>query len=491
MDRHHDTLELPEPVPGAVLVDFENMVYGLAHRHGAEHLAEVLCLPTLWATCREMVHPAVRRAYGDWRVRDLNQFQVELYRSGFELVQVLGRLTPGSRKNATDIRLAVDAVELVLREQHLRRFVIVSGDRDMVEVVRCLHKHGREVVAIAPDWSASAELTEMVDRFVPYSAIQRRAGLSIPAPVTARPGLLDDLRASLREILAEERAEPLRGTALRGELQARHGRRFAEEEFGVPTFGRLLQLVPDVARVELQAAGDILVHAVRELASAPTSTSGSPVSPGSPVLPSGSPARSADAALGPNGQPATAPLGGSGAPARADGDTSTGGISPRPMLPSQVQLIARARLANYRFEGDPTRRRALLRGIYEAGAAHSDFSLADVRTALTGGLGHDAGQRPGDVNKAWTVLFQGRAFVPITYDTITPMQFRRHHFAPEVVQADQVVRIYERCIVYKLAENSRNAPTAQEVRVLLGLQEEDLGWCTVLLDEVRRLLYAT
>jgi len=494
MDRRDDPLEhLHDPVPGAVLVDFENMVYGLAHRHGAEHLAEVLCLPTLWATVREMVHPAVRRAYGDWRVRDLNQFQVELYRSGFELVQVLGRLTPGSRKNATDIRLAVDSVELALRESHLRRFVIVSGDRDMVEVVRCLHKYGRDVIAIAPDWSASAELTEMVDRFVPYSAIQRRAGLSLPAPVTARPGLLDELRASLREILAEERAEPLRGTALRSELQARHGRRFAEEEFGVPTFGRLLQLVPDVARVELQPTGDILVHATerdreRDLGSATTSTSGSGGSGGSGGSPGspGSPPRAA----GSNGQWAGASASAYGSPV-LEADASTVFVPPRPMLPSQLQLIARARLANYRFEGDPLRRRTLLRGIYDAGATRPDFSLADVRTALTGGASPDAGHRPGDVNKCWTVLYQGRAFVPITYDAITPMQFRRHRFAPEIVQADQVVRIYERCIAYKLAENSKTAPTAQEVRVLLGLQEEDLGWCTGLLEEARRLLYAT
>jgi uncharacterized LabA/DUF88 family protein len=487
MERTDDKLNPPaEPVPGAVLVDFENMVYGLAHRHGAEHLAEVLCLPTLWASVRELVHPSVRRAYGDWRVRDLNQFQVELYRSGFELVQVLGRLTPGSRKNATDIRLAVDSVELALREPHLRRFVIVSGDRDMVEVVRCLHKHGREVVAIAPDWSASAELTEMVDRFVAYSAIQRRAGLSIPVPAPVKPALLEDLRSSLREILSEERAEPLRGTTLRSELVARYGRRFAEEEFGVPTFGRLLQLVPDVARVELQPTGDILVHATRER-EVGSATAGAPGAAAPLPLPRAVPGT----ASSPNGQGSAATTGANGASVLDAVDDGPSSAPPRALLPSQVQLVARARLANYRFEGDPIRRRALLRGIHAIGAAREDFSLADVRTALTGGVGPDSGHRPGDVNKCWTVLYQGRAFVPVTYDAITPMQFRRHRFAPEVVEADQVVRIYERCIVYKLAENSRTTPTAQEVRVLLGLQEEDLGWCTGLLDEVRRLLYAT
>ena len=46
-------------------------------------------------------------------------------------------------------------------------------------------------------------------------------------------------------------------------------------------------------------------------------------------------------------------------------------------------------------------------------------------------------------------------------------------------------------LVYKLIENSRSEPTVQEVRVLLGLQEEDLGWCGDLLAEARRLLSAS
>ncbi len=430
-----------DPAPGAVLVDFENLVYGLAHHHGADRLVEAACLPTLCDFARELAHPGVRRAYGDWRVRDLNQFQIELYRNGFEIVQVLGRSTTGSRKNASDIRLAVDAVELALREPHLRRFVIVSGDRDMIEIVRCLQKHGREVIVIAPEWSASADLYDVCDHFVPYSAVQRRDGLVLEpraAPVTR---VFEDLRCSLRELLALDREEPWRGSALKVELVARHGERFAEEDFGAHSFQRLLEMMPDVARVEPQPEGDIVVHAV--------------------------PSTGATAA-----DPAARPA------------------SNRPGLPGQSQLVARARLANYRYEGDPSRRRAILRAIHAAACARPDFSLAEVRGALSApdsGLG----LRPGDVNKCWTVLYQGRAFRQTTHDAITPMQFRRHALAPEASDAEQLVRIYERCIVYKLIENSRVPPTAQEVRVLLGLQEEDLAWCAGLLLEARRLLHPT
>jgi len=249
---------------------------------------------------------------------------------------------------------------------------------------------------------------------------------------------LDELRATVREVLAERRDAPWHGSTLRDEWRARHGDRFPELESAAPEFLRMLAAMPDVARIEAADAGDVLVHPVAPAADAPVH--------------------------GP------APV--------------------RHALPGQAQLVARARLANYRYEGDPARRRRILRAIHDAARARPDFSLAEVRTALSApesGLG----LRPGDVNKCWTVLYQGRTFRQTTHDAITPMQFRRHVLAAEVTDAEQVVRTYERCIVYKLIENSRSEPTVHEVRVLLGLQEEDLGWCAGLLDEARRLLHAT
>lgn len=381
MNRAHEITPIEaEPVRGAILVDFENLVFGLAHHHGAASLLETACLAALGQVARELVHPAVRRAYGDWRIRDLNQFQLELYRGGFEIVQVLGRLTSGARKNATDIRLAIDAVELALSEPHLQRFVIVSGDRDMIEIVRCLHRHGREVVVIAPDWSASADLAEVCDRFIPYSKIQRRTGF-VPVPhISAAP--------------ADE-------CALDG---------------------------AESAEVE-DTDSDAIAHIAAE--------------------------RSARTLA-----------------------------APRTFLPGQSQLATRARLANYRYEGDPARRRRILRALHDAARARGEFSLADVRKVLAGPES-DLAVRPGDLNKCWTVLYQGRAFRQTTQDAITPMQFRPHVLSPDIRDAETIVRIYERCIVYKLIENSRSEPTVQEVRVLLGLQEEDLGWCADLLAEAR------
>jgi hypothetical protein len=149
--------------------------------------------------------------------------------------------------------------------------------------------------------------------------------------------------------------------------------------------------------------------------------------------------------------------------------------------------VARARLANYRYEGDPARRRRVLASIHAVATKNADFSLAEIRTALSA---PEAGLdlRPGDVNKCWTVLYQGRALRAVSADPNVPMQFRRHVLAPEAGTPELLARVYERCIIYKLVENSRTDPTPHDVRVLLGLQEEDLGWCEGLLEETRSLL---
>jgi len=370
------------PVRGAVLLDFENLLHALSHGGDGESSVEVACLPALSSLLRELVHPAVRRAYGDWRLRDLNPFQIELYRGGFEIVQVLGRLTPGARRNSSDIRIAVDAVELAITQPNLARFVIAAGDRDMIEIVRCLQRHGREVVVIAPDGSTAADLSDICDRFIPYSEIQRRAGLVSRAPTP------------------------------RGET-------------------------PGYSRESARRDG-----------------SDDPTDGASPL---------------------------------GDGAVT---LAPAAVVPGQSQLVARARLANYRYEGDPVRRRRILDAVHACARSSSGFSLAQVRSALAdpaSGLE----LRPADVNKLWTVLFQGRAFQPVAVDAAVPMQFRTHVLSAEAQSREGLTRIYERGIVYKLLESSRSEPTLGEVRVLLGLQEEDLGWCAGLLDEARRLLRGT
>src|SRR4029079_17418592 len=67
-----------------------------------------------------------RRAYCDWsRFRDA---KASLHELGVELVEVPPSTRAG--KNAADMRLVIDALELCYAREHIDTFVIASGDSD-------------------------------------------------------------------------------------------------------------------------------------------------------------------------------------------------------------------------------------------------------------------------------------------------------------------------------------------------------------------------
>ena len=69
---------------------------------------------------------AVQRAYADWR--RYPQYIVPLAESSIDMI--LAPAYGSSKKNATDIRLAVDAMELVFTRPEIGTYILLSGDSD-------------------------------------------------------------------------------------------------------------------------------------------------------------------------------------------------------------------------------------------------------------------------------------------------------------------------------------------------------------------------
>jgi len=82
----------------------------------------------------------VKRAYADWSVASDKRNQ--LLELGIEAVHLFR--SSGGGKNASDIRLAIDAVEL-LHLSPVDTFVIVSSDSDFVPLVSKLRAAGKVV----------------------------------------------------------------------------------------------------------------------------------------------------------------------------------------------------------------------------------------------------------------------------------------------------------------------------------------------------------
>ena len=83
----------------------------------------------------------VRRAYGNWTKTGLKSWQEVLHENAIRPVQ---QFDPSKGKNASDIALAVDAVE-ILHTQWPDAFALVSSDADFTPLVMHLREHGAHV----------------------------------------------------------------------------------------------------------------------------------------------------------------------------------------------------------------------------------------------------------------------------------------------------------------------------------------------------------
>ena len=86
----------------------------------------------------------VKRAYGNWKKRNLNKWENELKRLGIKAEQQFDYV---SGKNATDMALVIDAMDL-LSSDAFDSFVIVSSDSDFTPLAIRLHESGANIVGI-------------------------------------------------------------------------------------------------------------------------------------------------------------------------------------------------------------------------------------------------------------------------------------------------------------------------------------------------------
>ena len=148
----------------ALLIDFDNVTLGIRSDLTKE-------LRTLLNSDIIKGKVAVQRAYADWR--RYPQYIVPLSESSIDLIFAPAFGT--SKKNATDIRLAIDAVELVFTRPEIGTFIIMSGDSDFSTMVIKLKEYGKYVIGVGIRESASDLLIQNCDEYYSYSDL---AGLS-------------------------------------------------------------------------------------------------------------------------------------------------------------------------------------------------------------------------------------------------------------------------------------------------------------------------
>ena len=122
---------------------------------------------------------SLSRAYADWSVPVNASYRTELIERSLHLVQLF---SASGVKNGADIRLAVDAVEDLMRHPEITHVVLVAGDSDFVPLAQSCKQLGRYVVGIGVSGSTSRALVSACNEFIDYAHLP---GISPPPKKTA------------------------------------------------------------------------------------------------------------------------------------------------------------------------------------------------------------------------------------------------------------------------------------------------------------------
>jgi len=148
----------------AVFLDYENLALGARDLGGlAFHFRPISDALAI----RGRV--VVRRAYADWSF--FAEDRHELTREHIELIE-MSQHQGASRKNAADIKMVVDAVEMAFERDYISTFVIYTGDSDFSPLVHKLRELNKQVIGIGVSNSTSRLLPSACDEFLFYERLE-------------------------------------------------------------------------------------------------------------------------------------------------------------------------------------------------------------------------------------------------------------------------------------------------------------------------------
>ena len=247
----------------ALFLDYENLAIGAREALGGL----TFDLKPVLDALAERGRVIARKAYADWSAFDEDRRM--LTRGHVELIEIPQRMGT-SRKNAADIKMAVDALEMAFEREYITTFVICTGDSDLTPLVHKLRELNKRVIGVGIKDSTSALLPPACDEFLFYDTLEgvdvpagagrrrssSRGGRATPKKTAAAPPVEDAETVEERtagdiDELAVRVAQTVAGLqrsgqgAVLGSLVKRALLRkdptFSEAEYGFRAFGELLR----------------------------------------------------------------------------------------------------------------------------------------------------------------------------------------------------------------------------------------------------------
>ena len=215
----------PADAPNAaLLIDFDNVTMGMRSDLSKE-------LKSLLQSDVIRGKVTVQRAYADWR--RYPQYIVPLSEASVDLI--FAPAYGSSKKNATDIRMAIDGVELVFIRPEIGTFILLTGDSDFSSLVLKLKEYGKYVIGVGIQESSSDILVQNCDEYYSYTSL---TGLRKTTEISGKDNDPWDLveRAVSRMIT---RGDVMRSDRLKQVMLELDGR-FSEGNFGFSKFSKFV-----------------------------------------------------------------------------------------------------------------------------------------------------------------------------------------------------------------------------------------------------------
>jgi uncharacterized LabA/DUF88 family protein len=241
----------------AVFIDLENLALGAGEDLPGQ--ADPIPYKALELLCRDYGNTSIRRAYADWSRPEFGRYQNSMAQNGITLIQVTR--FGAQQKNAADILMAVDAMEVLITHPDVGTFLLVAGDGDYSPLVQRLREWGKRVVGVGTKASASSRLVAVCSEYKYWGTIVAAVNPAVRAEVGANFDI-DDAKQLVVAAMEESPNASATGSWLKSKMLALDPA-FDERNYGSKSFRVLLSRLADVVEVtKSRSSSDIQVSLV-------------------------------------------------------------------------------------------------------------------------------------------------------------------------------------------------------------------------------------
>ena len=205
----------------SLFIDFENIALGVRDAQYKKFDIHLVLQRLI-----EKGRIVFKKAYADWT--RYSEYKREFHEAAIELIDIPQRNY--TAKNSADIRMVVDAMDLVASKGHITTFVICSGDSDFSPLVSKLKENDKSVIGVGVKNSTSNLLISNCEKTKSPSLH------GLPEKTAEAFSLLIDSMQALKR----ENKEVLWGSMVKQTMQRKQPY-FNESYYGYKSFSELLE----------------------------------------------------------------------------------------------------------------------------------------------------------------------------------------------------------------------------------------------------------